>query len=303
MPPRTGTSFLGRQYFLQAGDHHVTVTEVGAGLQRYAIDGTDVTVPYPDDALPPRGCGSTLMPWPNRIKDGRYIFAGGDQQLALTEPDAGNAIHGLLRWVRWAKVRHSDDALTLRSDIVPQRGYPFPVRAEVTYQLDAGEGLQVTLSARNTGAQSAPFGAGSHPYLSTFGHRLDDVTLVLPARTMLNTDDRGLPTGSQRVSGADDFRRGRRLHERRFDRGFTDLVVRDGRGAAELRTRSGATRLWFEDAFRYLQVFTVDSLQDDRPGIAIEPMSCAANAFNSGAGLVVLEPGESWSGTWGITPL
>lgn len=303
MPGQTSTSFLGKQYFLRAGAHRATINEVSAGLQRYAVDGTDVTVPYGDDVLPPRGCGSTLMPWPNRIKDGRYSFGGVAQQLALTEPATRTAIHGLLRWVRWGKVRHTDDTVTLRADVVPQRGYPFPLRAEVTYRLDADEGLRTTLTARNTGPQPAPFGAGSHPYLSTYGHRLDDVTLVLPARTMLDVDDRGIPVGTRRVSGTDDFRRGRRLRDRRFDSGFTDLVTSNGHGAAELRTRSGNTRLWFDDAFRYLQVFTLDSLDDGRPGVAIEPMSCAPDAFNSGAGLVVLQPGESWSGTWGVAPI
>jgi aldose 1-epimerase len=303
MPARTGSSILGRQYFLEAGRHTATITEVGAGLQRYAVDGTEVTVAYPDDALPPRGCGATLVPWPNRIKDGRYTFDGVQQQLPLGEPEAGNAIHGLARWVRWAKVRHRDDALTLRCDIVPQRGYPFPLRVEVTYQLHADDGLHVTISARNTGPAPAPFGAGSHPYLSTYGHRVDDVTLELPARSIVEADDRGIPVGVHRVSGADDFRRGRRLRERRLDDGFTELVLRDGRGVAELRTRSGSTRLWFDAAFRYLQVFTLDSLEGGPAGIAIEPMSCAADAFNSGNGLVVLEPAERWSGSWGITPL
>lgn len=303
MSPRTGTSLLGRQYFLNAGDHRVTITEVGAGLQRYAVNGTDVTAAYPDDALPPSGCGATLVPWPNRVKDGRYDFEGVAQELPLSEPEAGNAIHGLARWVRWAKVRHSDDALTLRCDLVPQIGYPFPLRTEVTYQLDADEGLSVTLSARNTGPTRAPFGAGSHPYLSTRGRPLDEVTLEVPARAMLEADERGIPVGSRRLSGADDFRRGRRLRDRRMDNGFTDLVLRDGRGAAEIRTRAGGARLWFDDAFPYLQVFTVDSLAGGPPAIAVEPMSCAPDAFNSGDGLVVLEPGQRWSGTWGITPL
>jgi aldose 1-epimerase len=299
----TTRTFLGRQYVLTAGAHTATVTEVGAGLQRYAVDGVDVTVGYPDDQLPPKGCGSTLVPWPNRIKDGRYTFEGVDYRLALTEPEAGNAIHGLGRWMRWSKVRQSPDELVLRLDVVPQPGYPFPLRAEVGYRLDPSSGLTVTLSARNTGRGRAPFGAGSHPYLSTRGSRPDDVTLRLPARQILDVDDREIPTGSHPVSGERDFRRGRRLGARRLDCGFTDLLVRDGRGTAEVRTRSGGAQLWFDDAFRYLQVFTLDSLAGGPPGVAIEPMTCAPNAFNSGDGLLVLEPGQRWSASWGITPL
>ena len=35
-------------------------------------------------------------------------------------------------------------------------------------------------------------------------------------------------------------------------------------------------------------------------GIAVEPMTCPADAFNSGSGLIVLEPGQQWSGQWGL---
>ena len=303
MTPRTSTSLLGRQYHLDAGDFAVTVVEVGAGLQRFTAGGEDVTVPYGDDVLPPRGCGATLMPWPNRIKAGTYEFGGVEQHLALTEPDAGNAIPGLARWERWAKARHTDTELTLRLDIVPQTGYPFPLRTEVSYALDAEQGLAVTLRARNTGSSPAPFGAGSHPYLATRGQRLDQVTLQVPARRGVDSDDRGIPTGTHPLQGADDFRRGRRIGDRRLDNGYTDLVLRDGRGEAGIRTRAGSTRLWFDDAFSFLQGFTLDSVgPGGPPGIAIEPMSCASNAFNSGDELLVLQPGESWTGTWGITP-
>jgi aldose 1-epimerase len=49
-------------------------------------------------------------------------------------------------------------------------------------------------------------------------------------------------------------------------------------------------------------VFTVDDLAHGVPAIAIEPMTCPADAFNTGTGLMVLEPGASWTGSWGITP-
>lgn len=303
MTARTSSSLLGRQFHLSAGSLAVTVVEVGATLQRFTAEGTDVTVPFADDLLPPRGCGATLVPWPNRIDHGRYRFAGEEQQLPLTEPEADNAIHGLARWERWAKVRHTDDELTLRLDLVPQKGYPHPLRAEMHYTLDADSGVTVTMRARNTGPAAAPFGAGAHPYLATRGARLDALTLQIPARRGIESNGRGIPTGSHQLSGADDFRRGRRLGERRLDNGYTDLVLRDGRGEAAIRSRAGATRLWFDDAFRYLQVFTLDAVgQDGPPGVAIEPMTCASNAFNSGDGLLVLEPGDTWTGTWGIVP-
>jgi aldose 1-epimerase len=50
-------------------------------------------------------------------------------------------------------------------------------------------------------------------------------------------------------------------------------------------------------------VFTADGIPDTarrRRSVAIEPMTCAPNAFRSGDGLIVLQPGDSWSGSWGI---
>jgi aldose 1-epimerase len=297
-------SLSGRQYVIEAGRHQATVVEVGAGLQRYTFDDQDVTGSYSDDELPPKGCGTTLVPWPNRVRDGRYSFDGTDYQLALTEPAGRNAIHGLGRWARWTKLAQAADAVTLRLDIVPQPGYPFEVRVDTTYALHAEHGLQVTLSARNLGRRRAPFGAGSHPYLSTRGHALTDTTVQLPARELLVVDDKQLPIGTRSVAGTDkDLRRGRRLRALRLDDGFTSLVTKDGRGFAEVRTPAGGARLWFDETFRFLQVFTQEALTRNRPAVAIEPMTCAPNAFNTGAGLIVLEPGGTWTGSWGIAPL
>lgn len=294
----------GRQYVIEAGAHRAVIVEVGAGLQRYTYDGVDVTSTYSEDVLPPKGCGITLVPWPNRIRGGRYTFDGVDYQLALTEPEAHNANHGLGRWERWAKVRQAPDAVTLRLDIVPQNGYPFEVRVETTYALHAEHGLMVTLGARNLGSRRAPFGAGSHPYFATRGHALGDTTMQLPARELLVVDDKQVPIGVRPVAGTEyDFRRGRRLRAVRLDNGFTGLVTQDGRGVAEVRTRDGGARLWFDETYRFLQVFTIDALTRNQPAIAIEPMTCAPNAFNTGAGLIVLEPGGAWSGSWGIAPL
>jgi aldose 1-epimerase len=297
-------SLSGRQYIIEAGGHRATVVEVGAGLRRYTVGDADVTATYGDDVLPPKCCGTTLVPWPNRIRDGRYTFEGTTYQLALTEPATRNAIHGLGRWARWAKVRHVADQVTLRLDIVPQNGYPFEVRVETTYSVDADHGLIVTIGARNLGSGRAPFGAGSHPYLSTRGHALADTTVQLPARERLVVDDKQVPIGTRSVARTrHDLRRGRRLRAVRFDDGFSGLVTHGGRGVAEVRTPGGGARLWFDETYGFLQVFTVDALTPRQAAVAIEPMTCAPNAFNTGAGLIVLEPGGTWTGSWGIVPI
>ncbi|MCW2495804.1 aldose 1-epimerase family protein [Jatrophihabitans sp.] len=294
----------GREFVISAGEHTATVVEVGAGLRSYRHAGTDLTATYPDDALPPKCCGAVLVPWPNRLRAGRYTFDGRPLQLALTEPAAGNAIHGLGRWARWRAMKHEPDAVTLRLDIVPQTGWPFELRVDIRYALDADRGLSVTTTATNRGEHRAPFGAGFHPYLTTHGAELDHVTVRIPARRRLVLDDAQVPVGEQNVSGTPyDLRRGKRLKDLRMDDGFTGLVTEEGRGFAEVRSKHGGARVWFDQTFGYLQVFTVPELTPGTPAVAIEPMTCAPDAFNSGAGLILLDPRQSWSGSWGIQPL
>jgi len=297
-------ALTGRQFTIAAGDHEATVVEVGAGLRRYAHRGVDVTFTYGDGDLPPKGCGAVLVPWPNRLRGGKYTFDGKAYQLPLSEPPTGNAIHGLGRWARWVPVRHETSAVTLALDIVPQAGWPFEVRVEVTYALDAVGGLAVTGVARNTGTGRAPFGAGFHPYLSTRGRGIGEVTVKVPARDRIVLDEAKVPVGMQSVAGTPyDLRRGRRLGALRLDDGFTGLSTAGGRGAVLVRTRSGGAQVWFDETFRFVQVFTPDLVAGGLPGVAVEPMTCPADAFNSGTGLIVLTPRDSWTGSWGIQPL
>jgi aldose 1-epimerase len=61
--------------------------------------------------------------------------------------------------------------------------------------------------------------------------------------------------------------------------------------------------LWMSREYRYLQLFTGDTLSSDkrRRGLAIEPMTCPANAFRTGVDLIVLRPGDITTLEWGIT--
>jgi aldose 1-epimerase len=297
-------ALTGKQYRINAGAHEATIVEVGAGLRSYTYDGVDVTAPFAEDAMPPRCDGAVLVPWPNRLRDGRYTFAGQQLQVAVTEVPKHNAIHGLARWVRWSALDVQADAVTMAIDLVPQSGWPFEVSVEVRYSLDADRGLTVTVTARNSGHSAAPFGAGFHPYLSLHGEPLDTAVLSVPAGRRLVVDEAQIPVGAEEVAGTDfDLRVGRPVGTLRLDDGFTDIEYVDGRGRASVRAGAGGAELWFDEAFGYLQVFTAEPLVGDVSALAIEPMTCAADGFNSGAGLIVLEPNQSWSASWGIAPI
>jgi aldose 1-epimerase len=298
----------GAQYEIEAGDYRATVTELGAGLRELKFTGTPMVTSYDADQLPPHGAGQLLAPWPNRVDGGRYSFGGTEYQLALSEPAAGNAIHGLTRWIPWMRVAHDRREVTLRSVPHGQQGYPFAVQVEVTYRLDAGSGLHVTVSAANKGSRPAPWGVGQHPYLTVATPTVDDCELTLPADRWLPADERGIPSGAALdVAGSEfDFRGPRKLGDTRLDHAFTGLR-REPDGLAWVRLSAGAVgmALWADAGYRWLQVFTGDALEPEhrRTALAVEPMTCPPNAFVSGEDLLVLPPGEAVSCRWGIRNL
>jgi aldose 1-epimerase len=300
----------GQQYEIGAGDYRATVTELGAGLRELTFRDQSVIAGYGADELPPAGSGELLAPWPNRIDGGRYTFGGAHLQLALTEPANGNAIHGLTRWMTWTLVRHDPDRVLLRNPPHGQQGYPFCLEIDAEFRLGY-PGLHVAITARNRGSNAAPYGTGSHPYLTAGTPTVDDCELSVPAGFWLPTDDRGIPTGpAAAVDGTPyDFRKPRTIGATRLDHALTGLDRDDdGRAWAQLTASSGTgarVGLWAGEGYKWLQVFTGDTIPPDRrrKALAIEPMTCPPNAFVTLEDLLVLEPGESVTHTWGIEVL
>jgi aldose 1-epimerase len=303
----TAPAASGQQWLLRKGSHEVTVVEIGGGLRTYTIGGRAVLDGFPADQMCSGGRGTTLAPWPNRLRDGHYRFEGKDQQLPLSEVANHNAIHGLVRWRPWTLLEHSDEALSVEVLLLPQPGYPFSLRLRNAYRLDAA-GLTVTTTATNLGDQPLPYGLGFHPYLTVGSDQVDADLLTVPAQTWLQADDRGLPTGSAPVDGsAYDFRQQRSIAQQVLDTAYTDLLRdSDGRAAVTLAAPGGrrSVSLWMDEKFPYLQVFTGDTLpaSDRRRGLAVEPMTCGPDAFNTGAGLVTIAPREALTTSWGLVP-
>jgi aldose 1-epimerase len=293
----------GEQFEIAFEEQHAVAVQVGGGLRTYAVGGRDVLLGYGVEERAAGGRAQLLVPWPNRLQDGRYDFDGRTHQLPLDEPASRNAIHGLVRWASWSVVERHPDRVTLEHVLHPRPGYPFTLDLRVEYALSA-EGLTVRTTATNIGSERCPFGCGAHPYLTVGTETVDDVILRLPARTALRSDERGLPVDVLAVEGTElDFRSSRTIGETRLDHGFTDLE-RDAASVSRVELTGGdgsRTALWMDESYPYVMVFTGDIDEIGRRGLAVEPMSCPPNAFRSGDA-VVLEPGASWTGTWGITP-
>jgi aldose 1-epimerase len=298
----------GQQYPIEAGRYRATVTELGAGLRELLFRDQPVILGYEADVLPPAGAGQLLVPWPNRIDGGRYAVDGAEFQLALTEPGQGNAIHGLTRFTAWTAVSHDARSVLLRSAPHGWQGYPFGLEIDAEYRLHPDSGLHVAITARNRGSRAAPYGTGSHPYLTVRTASVDECELWLPAASWLPVDDRGIPSGPPAtVEGTPyDFRRSRTIGSTQLDHALTGLDRDDdGRAWAHLSAADGSgarASLWAGEGYRWLQVFTGDPLGPDRrrKALAVEPMTCPANAFVTGDDLLVLQPGEAVTRTWGI---
>ncbi len=298
----------GAQFEVRRGDAVVRVGAVAAVLREFSVAGVHFTETWPDDLVAPMGCGMVLAPWPNRVAGARWTYQGKAQQLDITEPSRGNAIHGLLRNTEYQLLERAADSVTLGASVYPQHGYPFTLDLAVTYAL-TDDGLRVTYRLTNAGVAAAPFGIGAHPYLRVGAHPAADLTITVAATTHALVDERMIPVARETVEGTHvDLRSGLRVRELRADVALTDIDVIDGRVAHRLAAPDGtALTLWADAAFGWLQVYSPDSfpgpgLPDQRIAIAMEPMTCAVDAFNSGDGLLWLEPAATWAASWGLHP-
>jgi len=296
----------GEQIEIAHGDQRAVVVEVGGGLRTYSAAGHELLDGYPVDAMSTSGRGQVLIPWPNRIRDGSYSFDGELHQLPINDLDEQDAIHGLVRWSAWTVGEREPHRVVMEHVLHPRPGYPFSLALSIEYRL-SDDGLRVRTTATNVGSRACPFGSGAHPYLTVGTTTVDSVVLRAPGRTMLRSDDRGIPVGVTPVDDTDyDFRRARPIGGTRLDNAFTDLE-RDDDGLARVQLRdAGSGRsltLWVDETYRYLMLFTGDPLPDvGRRSLAVEPMTCPPNAFQSSTALIRLEPDRPFTSHWGIQP-
>ena len=292
----------GHQYAIAHNNSQVQIAQVGATLRRYTVDGRDVIDGFGVDERASDGRGQMLAPWPNRLTDGRYRYGDRDCQAPLNEPSRHDAIHGLVRWLDWSPVAHDTTSVTLSCVLRPQPGYEWQLVLQVTYALD-DLGLTVTTRALNIDTGRAPFGVGFHPYLTLGTTSIDGLVLTVPAASYLDPEG---PAMAPVTATRWDFTQPRRVGSTQLDTAFGGLIRGDDRRAvARLDDPDDgrSVRLWVDDAYRYLMVYTADQVgrpERCRKAVAVEPMTCPPDAFRSGIDLIELDPGESWHGSWGL---
>ncbi|WP_456284487.1 aldose 1-epimerase family protein [Microbacterium sp. JZ101] len=295
----------GEQVVLRAqgalGEVTAQIAQVGASLRALTVGGVDLVSRYPEGERTPSASGIVLVPWPNRIRDGRWSQRGVTEQLAISEPKYGNASHGLLRFAPYEIVAGEAEA-TLSAVVYPQNGYLFTLATSVTYTL-VDDGLAVTHRVRNAGDAEAPVALGTHPFFEIGGVDTADLVIAAPGTTWFEVDDRMLPVAEHDVDDATDLRGGVRLGDVALDRAYGGVVRGEDGLARTTLTAPDGRRLtvWQDESFGFVQVFTTENYPGRDLAVAVEPMTAPADAFNSGRALTWLAPGEEWVLRWGVS--
>ncbi|MEO5795529.1 MAG: aldose 1-epimerase [Rhodoferax sp.] len=146
----------------------------------------------PNPATPWTMASYPLVPYANRIRDGRSSFGPRALNLPANYPDSKHAIHGTAWQQAWQVVSQGSDHATLALDS-PAGVWPYSFRAEQRFTLDAQAGLTVVLSVTNTDTVDMPVGVGHHPYVP---HRAG-TRLTTDVQAMWGGDAEVMPTTLQ----------------------------------------------------------------------------------------------------------
>lgn len=244
--------------------------------------------------------GAKLIPFPNRIKDGRYNFNGNTYQLPINHLQESHAIHGFIYDKPTNIIRSgaSKQSAFIEMEYIYNgsvEGFPFSFTLIFKYILTV-VGLDIETKVKNIGKGDMPFGDGWHPYFSLNEH-VDDLFIRIPSTKKIVVDNRMIPAGE--LVNDDRFRELAQINNTFFDNGY--LIEKQAKAITQLfsKNKNLTINIWQEshsDKYNYLQIYTPPS----RKSIAIEPMTCSADAFNNYDGLIILAPEDEFRGLYGV---
>ncbi len=311
MNPTTSDTEL----MLSFGSRRAVVSPWGASLRRYFLVGSggdevDLVWGYSGGNQKKGGQGDVLIPFPGRIAEGRYSFDGERFQLERNDKEGPNAIHGFVRTLPWQVSRIEATCVSfdirLEAEQYGSKGYPFSLAIQVTYGLDE-KGLSCAFDVRNAGTSPAPVGVGFHPYFTVGTTMIDEADARIPASGFLEFNDKLAPTGNVLAAAGTewDCRDYRRIGSKKFNHCYVQLE-RDTEGMATASLRHAASgrvvEVTMDRSFTAIVAYTGDAIADaPRRAFAIEPMTCASDAFNHPEwGLKRLLPDERFTGRYTI---
>lgn len=297
---------------LACGDLRLHVSPYGASIRGlFQVTGggsREIITGYSGAKHKVGGQGDVLIPFPGRVREGRYVFEGREHQMVKNDKETPSAIHGFLRTVLWEQRALSENSVTFVTafDEHAHTGYPFALRAQVIYTLGSS-GLRCAFQLRNIGKGDAPVGAGFHPYFTLGDGLIDQYVLQVPFRSIMEYENL-LPTGAVLpVKGSQyDLLQPRPIGETVFNTCYMD-PIRDEAGWVHIRLRNEANgrtiTVSLDRSCNYVVLYSGDPLPEThrRRALAIEPMTCGTDAFNHPEfGLATLKPEEVLSGAWEV---
>jgi aldose 1-epimerase len=265
----------------------------GGMLTQLNWDGNVIDIPFADKFANnenPYHPSALLSPWVNRVRNGNYSFEGRNYQLPINEPNLGNAIHGLLARKPFELCQDNSKATLSYRYTAEEKAYPFPFEMRLTYSFTEENIFQLCFTAKNTGEGNLPFACGWHPYFNLTEGNLADWSIRFDSVSKFHSDSQMIPLREENY----DARAGVNLGEEVLDNVFR--LKSKEKHITQLYNKSKKESLYFEQSsidFPFLVVFAPENSNC----VAIEPMSANTDAFNTGDGLRILAPGESFDST------
>lgn len=233
-----------------------------------------------------RYAGSQLFPFPNRLANGTYSIDRKSYQFPHNDFGRPNALHGHL-FLQNFELENWDPSTGRLTLIYDYEGndtaYPFAYTIRTEFTL-AENSLAIRTEISNNSDIKIPFGYGCHPYFH-MEDSIDNCYLELPSSELIEVDNNMIPTGNSEPFSY--FSKRNKIADLQLDH---CLKISQKAPVVNLIHPSKKYCISLNiSGFDYLQVY----IPPERDCIAIEPISCAPDAFNNGMGLDYLEPDNS----------
>ncbi len=267
----------------------IALNDQGARLILLRHDNKDIIKDLDNIPYAFSHAGAILFPFANRIKGGTYNFKGEKYQLDCNEPNADNAIHGLVfnKTFSLDIIEEKADAAKVRLSYTekhPPEGFPFKYDIEVTYTLNESE-LILKVKVRNIGESPFPYNLGWHPYFCV--DNFDTSFLAFNSHKQVIFNDDMIALGIAEAVIPNPYS----LKDKTLDDCFVLLDK-----TVEFYNKQKIT-IKGKPKSDYLQIYAP-------PGekrLAIEPMTGISDSFNHKRGIHILKPYQEKSETWTVT--
>jgi aldose 1-epimerase len=227
-----------------------------------------------------------LVPYSNRIRDGRFTFRGQTVSEPVP-PGATGTIHGHGRKLPWQIVDEQDDRLSIAYEHEPD-AWPWRYRARQDFMLTP-DALDMRLTLENQSSDDMPAGLGHHPYFP----RTPETMVTAEIAAIWLPEAGGFPTERFPPPPGMDPRQGVMVDRTSLDHAFAGWT---GRAVIAWPERKARLVMTADKSLGTLIIYSPPG----KEFVCVEPVSHGVDTFNLAAagvpdtGLRVLRPGEIW---------